>query len=504
MPFDLSSPFASGSAGKSPSGADDPFPTFGPPLRWVAGLCPPFLAWVASGCAQIIRDLIVQAVGRVRSSPMTLSFVAINLGLFLITSALGGDEGVDSIFRAMGVTHVQVLEWDWWRIFTSGWTHSSWDHVASNCTWLIIWGCLLEPAIGSSKFALLHLLAVLGSGFAAFLLQTGNSGGASGAVYGLAAAILICPAFTSGTGVLAWLLALRDVVEGIMYREATSIGYACHFGGMLTGLMVGAFLASRGGLPGLAPRWVRVPVAAIAAVTVVITLANDPRWALEWDVNRAYNAMVHGQRTEATARWARIERDANPDRRIEAQLLCEAAMFRNHVLDDSLGARAMLARVAPKARLPEAYAELAYLQACRQPCDDQAAMKSYEAAFALDSSQVETRYEMAQLYIFTSDSTLFDPQRALAQVRAAPPDDPPPSPHHLRVLAWVHLACGERAEALRRMKQALGSGAETPNLFRAELRAMKESPSKEGRAWTYTAWERFSTNVFATTAAITD
>jgi membrane associated rhomboid family serine protease len=128
---------------------------------------------------------------------------------------------------------------DYWRLVTSGFLHSGPIHILFNMYLLWLLGNLLEPTLGSGRFAALYLTALLWGAFGALVVQPDvQTVGASGAVFGLMGAAAVeqrargINPFQTDIGVLIILnLVLSFVISNI------SIGG--HIGGLLGGILVG-------------------------------------------------------------------------------------------------------------------------------------------------------------------------------------------------------------------------------------------------------------------------
>jgi membrane associated rhomboid family serine protease len=128
---------------------------------------------------------------------------------------------------------------DYWRLVTSGFLHSGPIHILFNMYLLWLLGNLLEPTLGSGRFAALYLTALLWGAFGALVVQPDvQTVGASGAVFGLMGAAAVeqrargINPFQTNIGVLIILnLVLSFVLSNI------SIGG--HIGGLVGGILVG-------------------------------------------------------------------------------------------------------------------------------------------------------------------------------------------------------------------------------------------------------------------------
>jgi rhomboid protease GluP len=143
-----------------------------------------------------------------------------------------------------------TLTGEWWRLLTCVFVHGGLIHVAFNmwCLWNL--GQLTESLYGRWTYAAVYLLCGIGSGLASLAWHPGTpSVGASGAIFGLAGAMLA--AFKLGEfsvpraalqGTLRSLGAF--VVYNLIFGAAMSgVDNAAHIGGLLTGLILGAVIA---------------------------------------------------------------------------------------------------------------------------------------------------------------------------------------------------------------------------------------------------------------------
>jgi membrane associated rhomboid family serine protease len=131
---------------------------------------------------------------------------------------------------------------EYWRLVTGGFLHAGLLHIAFNMYLLWILGQMLEPVLGSGRFAALYFTALLWGSFGALLLTPdAHTVGASGAVFGLMGAAAVelrargINPFQTDIGMLIiFNLGLSFVLSGI------SIGG--HIGGLIGGALAGMAL----------------------------------------------------------------------------------------------------------------------------------------------------------------------------------------------------------------------------------------------------------------------
>ena len=158
--------------------------------------------------------------------------------LFVATNGFSGGSG--KLWSELYLDGFDVhVHHDYWRLVTSGFLHSGPIHILFNMYLLWLLGNLLEPTLGSGRFAALFFTALLWGAFGALVATpNGLTVGASGAVFGLMGAAAVeqrargINPFKTDIGVLILLnLVLSFVISGI------SIGG--HIGGLLGGILVG-------------------------------------------------------------------------------------------------------------------------------------------------------------------------------------------------------------------------------------------------------------------------
>ena len=205
---------------------------------------------------------------------VTYALIAINVVMLLATGQFGvGDTSSNRLFADLALYGPAISQDnEYWRLVTSGFLHAGLLHIAFNMYLLYYLGTMLEPALGSLRFALIYFTSLLAGSFGALLLDpTVVTVGASGAVFGLMGAAYfemrsrgIDPWQTGIGGLIVLNLALGFVFSGI------SIGG--HIGGLIGGILATLALqqADRRGMraAGVAVVVVLAAGAALAAISV--------------------------------------------------------------------------------------------------------------------------------------------------------------------------------------------------------------------------------------------
>src|SRR5580704_1671099 len=162
---------------------------------------------------------------------------------------------------------------EWWRLLTNVFVHGGLLHIAFNmwCLWNL--GALCESLYGRWTYATIYLICGVGASLASAAWHPYvPSVGASGAIFGLAGALIA--AFKLGefsvprsalSGTLRSLGAF--VVYNLIFGFALpGIDNTAHIGGLITGLIVGALIALMALRQDHAPRRAAIFLAVILAL----------------------------------------------------------------------------------------------------------------------------------------------------------------------------------------------------------------------------------------------
>lgn len=183
---------------------------------------------------------------------VTKALVAINLAIFVLTLTDGGGRAPASgLFQkgrliAAGITRTQELIGvdfgEWYRIFTSGFLHVDLMHVGFNMYLLYVLGTSIEPALGHLRFALLYFTSLVAGSFAVLWLSPLTpTVGASGAVFGLMAAMLVAQ---RAAGMKPWQssIGILVAINLVFTFVQPNVSIGGHIGGLIGGAISGAIL----------------------------------------------------------------------------------------------------------------------------------------------------------------------------------------------------------------------------------------------------------------------
>jgi membrane associated rhomboid family serine protease/Flp pilus assembly protein TadD len=143
-----------------------------------------------------------------------------------------------------------TLSGQWWRLLTYMFLHGSLMHIAFNmwCLWDL--GALCESLYGRWTFGAIYIITGIGAGLTSVAWNPHVlSVGASGAIFGLAGALI--SSFYLGEFSMP-KAALSGTLRSLLFFAGFNLFFgqlvggidnACHIGGLITGLILGALVA---------------------------------------------------------------------------------------------------------------------------------------------------------------------------------------------------------------------------------------------------------------------
>jgi membrane associated rhomboid family serine protease len=127
---------------------------------------------------------------------------------------------------------------EYWRLLTSGFMHVSILHIGFNMLLLYFLGRMLEPAIGSARFAAIYFTSLLAGSFGAIVATPGISLGASGAIFGLMGAAVV-EVRSRHIGVMESGIGGLIVLNLLFTFVFPDISIGGHIGGLIGGFVAG-------------------------------------------------------------------------------------------------------------------------------------------------------------------------------------------------------------------------------------------------------------------------
>jgi rhomboid protease GluP len=266
-----------------------------------------------------VKQRVMPAPWVRNQSSITLTQVIFgaNVAVFLAMAAASG-----SVLDFPGLTMAHfganfgpyTLSGDWWRLVTYMFLHGGLMHIAFNmwCLWDL--GALCESLYGRATFAAIYLLTGVAGGVASVAWNPQVlSVGASGAIFGLAGALIASfylgefslPSIAIG-GTLRSLLffvgfnVLLGAGFSLFGGRSGGIDNACHAGGLVSGLVLGALIAR------IAPQHDnpvrRAGVLGVVALAVAAAALGVQQWrGAPFRIGRALESMSESNPDRAIA-----------------------------------------------------------------------------------------------------------------------------------------------------------------------------------------------------------
>jgi membrane associated rhomboid family serine protease len=209
-------------------------------------ICPECMTSTPVGmrCPECARQTTKVRVGQAAFTPAigkmpgTIALIAINVIVFVIELAGGGAgslNGGGTVIHDAGLRGPEIASGDWWRVITSGFLHAGLLHILLNMYVLWVAGSILEPGIGTPRFLGVYFVSLIAGSLGALLVDPNSlTVGASGAIFGLMAAVVI---IARGRGVeqLATQFGLFIVLNLVLTFSISGISVGGHIGGLIGG-----------------------------------------------------------------------------------------------------------------------------------------------------------------------------------------------------------------------------------------------------------------------------
>jgi membrane associated rhomboid family serine protease len=210
----------------------------------------------------------------IRRPEVTFALIAINVVVFLTEQGqftLFGSEIHGTVIDEGFLSRAAIAEGNqYWRLLTSAFLHENFLHIGFNMYLLYLLGLMLEPSIGSLRFATIYFTSLLAGAFGALFATANPSLGASGAIFGLMGAAVV-ELRARGISVMQSGIGGLIVINLVLSFAIPNISVGDHIGGLIGGFLAG--LAIRTADERKLPVLGFVACLAIAAVSVFAAIA---------------------------------------------------------------------------------------------------------------------------------------------------------------------------------------------------------------------------------------
>jgi membrane associated rhomboid family serine protease len=209
-------------------------------------ICPECMTSTPVGmrCPECARQTTKVRVGQGAFSPTagkmpaTIALIGINVIVFLVELAGGGAgslNGGGTVIHDAGLHGPDIANGDWWRVITGGFLHAGFLHLLLNMYVLYVAGSILEPGIGTPRFLGIYFVSLIAGSLGALIVDPNSfTVGASGAIFGLMAAVVVV---ARGRGVeqIASQFGLFIVLNLVLTFSISGISVGGHIGGLIGG-----------------------------------------------------------------------------------------------------------------------------------------------------------------------------------------------------------------------------------------------------------------------------
>lgn len=199
-------------------------------------------------------------------APLTTALIAINVVIWLL-QVMPGSVVTNYLAYTPWITALEP-----WRMITDGFVHSQSNpmHLLLNMYSIYIFGRVLEPMIGSLRFAAVYLISIFGSSVAVLWLSGIDTWvvGASGGLFGLMAAYFVIlrrigADSSQMVGLIAINFAFGFFIPGISWQG--------HLGGLLSGAAVALVYAATRSVRDRSKQVLGIAAVAAALVAVAVS-----------------------------------------------------------------------------------------------------------------------------------------------------------------------------------------------------------------------------------------
>ena len=241
----------------------------------------------------------------------TIILFVLNFVFFGLELYAGGAENTQVLLNFGASFGPYLHRGEYWRLVMPMFLHGGWIHILGNSLMLYLLGPVLERVYGYGLFATIYVAAGIGGAFLSMEASHNVSVGASGAIFGIAGAIVVTGYVHREATQLHWSRAFGRLMIALIGLELVSglaehgIDNWGHFGGLATGALLAFIIPpprqefSYGEIaepPSQA--WVAFPVAVV--VLAVVATANHYRTIQAID-----RLLAEGERFDSSQQYDR-------------------------------------------------------------------------------------------------------------------------------------------------------------------------------------------------------
>ena len=434
----------------------------------------------------------------------TIVLLAVNFIFFALEIYAGGTDNTQVLLNLGAAYGPYMRRGEYWRLVMPMFLHGGWLHILGNSYCLYILGPILERLYGYGRYAVIYVASGIGGAYLSMAVSKNTSVGASGAIFGIAGAMLVTGYIHRDVIPPRWGRAFgRGMIPFIALNLA--IGYSVHgidnwghLGGLAGGVLLASIIAP--------PRQdhphgeiVERPSQAMVALPLAVVILAMAAMANHYRITQAVDGLLEeGERFEAAQQYDRelqsfqqalrlAPREERPHEEMggyylaqekydlamqefqEAIRLTEGDDARprlelglayqlkgdskkaQQIFDDVLGKYPQTAE--GQKSLAADHVILAELYVSQKLYAD--AIRNYQAALRLEPASAEAQNELAWLYATCDDQKFRDPKAALDHAKLAVDLSEWKEGAYIDTLAEALYVNGDYQQAVEIQKKAL-------------------------------------------------
>jgi rhomboid protease GluP len=438
---------------------------------------------------------------RRRFAPLaTLVLLSLNVAIFALMELSGGSKTPEVLLNFGASYGPFIRRGEYWRLVMPMFLHIGWIHLILNSLALYVLGRILESVYGYGRFAVIYVASGMGGALLSITLSSNVSAGASGAIFGLAGAMLTTGYLHRSAVPRRWRRAFGGGIVPIIILNL-ALGFMIpgidnwgHLGGLATGMVLSGLIPPPG-LEWMTGSVIEEPSQVMAVVPMIVVAvamaATVNHYRVSRDVTRllveSARLRAAGQLDRAQERIRAAGRLAPHDERPHEEL---GALYLNDGKTDEairefeeahrlspLSARSQLGLARAYRRkgdvaksdqlLAEMVGEDAGTADAQQILGDlyleekvySEAIKHYQQALKLNPQDAAVHNNLAWLYATSEDEQFRNPQGALEHAEKA-----------------VELSQWRQAAFIDTLAEALYVNGRYDEAVKTQTRALKLEP----------------------------
>jgi len=439
---------------------------------------------------------LLRIAPRRRWAIATIILLVLNALIFLLMELAGGSKNPE-VLLSFGASYGPYFHrGEYWRAVMPMFLHIGIWHLLINGYALFLLGRILERVHGYGRFALIYVGSGIGSSLLSMTMSANVAAGASGAIFGIAGAMVataflhresVSPRWARafGTGIIPFII--LNLILGYSIRGIDNWG---HLGGLGTGLLLGALIIPPAvdWIPGAVAEKPSQVLAIVPVVVVALAMgATIDHYRTSTEVARLLQESTRlraaGKDDQALERIREAMRVLPGDERPHEQL--GQYYLEQERTDDAIREYEEAARLSPASPRAQLGLALAYrrkgdLTKSRQTFEKLLgenpqtaegqrlladlyaeqkiyadAIGHYEQALRMDPKDAITHNNLAWLLATSEDQKFRDPVKALEHARRAVDLSGGKEASFVDTLAEAHYVNGNFQEAVKVQTRAL-------------------------------------------------